>query len=387
MKSFNYFIGLMFVLSAIGFTNSASALDMNFPSECPNAAQDCADQICADGGGTLYIEAGDHVLGPVSLPGLPPFANNLLALCSNFSVKGLPGSSIDATGSQNALGAPMISLGALPFDPVRRENVEASHLTFHCDDHPTCAFAPVAVLGADGVSLHHNVTHGFSQGLNTVTSNDVEVDHNMIYGRGAGNVSFGINLSASGFPPFLPAGDPALTLTSNQKISGNIIVDTSVGINLETLLDSEVSNNFVLRGQTGLRVRGAVDLLVKGNIIADLDSAFDGGFSTAGLRLSSVDDSKVLGNLIADTTGGPAMHFANSNLDFEIARNPDVFTNGNANNKTSLNLFLGYDPDACGDTVENNIAKKGYCFSPPGDDGSISDGGGNKFFLNIAHKH
>jgi hypothetical protein len=96
---------------------------------------------------------------------------------------------------------------------------------------------------------------------------------------------------------------------------------------------------------------------------------------SAGVILRSIDSAVFSQNLICNTAAGPAVRFAASNPNLEVARWP-IFTNGNSNVLLQSNEFLGYDPDHCGLTLGTGIAAEGFCFDNSPFPGWISDGGG-----------
>ena len=75
------------------------------------------------------------------------------------------------------------------------------------------------------------------------------------------------------------------------------------------------------------------------------------------------------------TAAGPAVRFAASNPNLEVASWP-IFTNGNSNVLPQSNEFLGYDPDPCGLTSGTGIAAEGFSFGNSPFPGRITEGGG-----------
>ena len=96
---------------------------------------------------------------------------------------------------------------------------------------------------------------------------------------------------------------------------------------------------------------------------------------SAGVILRSIHSADFSQNPICNTAAGPAVRFAASNPNLEVASWP-IFTNGNSNVLPQSNEFLGYDPDHCGLTSGTGIAAEGFSFDNSPLPGRITDGGG-----------
>jgi|GEM_PF-3664335 len=397
---FTMFVGLSMAPAG------AVALDLTFPSDdCPAAAQVCVEQICSAGGGTLFVATGTHPLGNMVLNGRP-LTNHIFARCSNFRMigAGVDQTIVDATNSFDPPGKPSIAVGSAPFEPLssKFDNIEVAHMTVKCDSN--CTASGLGSLRTTNMRFHHLKVVGFPTGIFWRNADGTRIDHNEIHGRGPGTNDRGLQLAATGFE-CMPVGDVNDNLTGFHVIEHNLIVDATVGIDIDAMTDSTVAKNTILGGKVGIRARAGDNNVFEKNKIVGIDLAWGGApaiIGAAGLSLRSSDRTVISKNLVCDTVSAPALRFEASDtrpfdlicpqppppFQFpfaELSRWP-IFTNGNEDNFIEKNQFLGYDPNVCGVASGPNISASGTCFdaafsfAPDG----ISNGGDNEFAQNVA---